>query len=1047
MLLSSVSSVALVAATVTLLATIPPRLAQAQQVVANGTTQTASGTIDTGTAAPTAGYTLWALNNGVITSSSPLVLLNNTSGVPIVVRAESGGQITLFNGTTATAGPASSNSSPGTVLSADGVGSLITATDTHLIAQGNSTYGATAGNGGSIILTGGVIDTFGTFAVGHGLNALVGGTITSTGQTINATGFGGYAAGGVITIQDATITERLATGNVAGLRSDLPSGLITATNVNITTSGANSFGVVTADGGTLRINDSTINTSGSGAHGLNSSQSNLATGTRSLVEATNVSVTTTGVSGFGALVYNGGLMNLNTVNIQTSGDFAYGIDVLGYNTSPPSGPPISTVLNGTNVRINATGNSAYGAIVEAAGTLNLTDSSVTATGPTAGGVFVGDSGSTGTLLRTTVTSTQYDGGRAADSGHLFITDSNVTAGRHGIRANGGVAGDPSIVVFSGGTLTAAADAFNAHDTFAQLLLQNGTAVTTGSGNLLNVLSNDPATLVSNVQFTTANIVATGNIISDAASIANVNLTSNSTITGIEQNTFTTVDASSKWIMNGNSDIHSLTLAGQVLYTPPVGDPTQLASYKTLTTQNFVGNGGLLGLNTFLGSDPSPSDRLVINGGNAGGNALLRIANTTGAGALTTGNGILVVDTINSGTTNPGTFALSGPVAAGPFEYTLFRSSVDASNPEAWYLRSTLNCTLAPTLPQCQTPTPPPPNFRVETSLYAAIPSMALLYGRNLLDTLHERVGEEFDERSARNALASGYYKAAPPNPAPPYFGWGRVIGMNGVQQGASQGVLSPGTGGPRFDYTFLGLQAGMDFFRQDRPDGSRDHAGSYFAIGGNRGRVTHFTGTQGDSDFAAYTLGGYWTHFGPAGWYLDAILQGTFYDINSTANRGLPTLKTAGQGVAASLEGGYPFKFAGGWFIEPQAQLVYQNVHINDASDIAAQIRFADVDSLLGRIGARFGRTWLDDGLRTITAWIRPNLWNEFRGNPVTSFSSEAGFVPFYANLGGLWGELNAGVSARINPNTTLYANASYQSRFDGGGFAYTGKAGLRVSW
>jgi len=104
-LLSSVSSVALVAATVTLLATIPPRLAQAQQVVANGTTQTASGTIDTGTAAPTAGYTLWALNNGVITSSSPLVLLNNTSGVPIVVRAESGGQITLFNGTTATAGP------------------------------------------------------------------------------------------------------------------------------------------------------------------------------------------------------------------------------------------------------------------------------------------------------------------------------------------------------------------------------------------------------------------------------------------------------------------------------------------------------------------------------------------------------------------------------------------------------------------------------------------------------------------------------------------------------------------------------------------------------------------------------------------------------------------------------------------------------------------------------------------------------------------------------------------------------------------------------
>ena len=55
-----------------------------------------------------------------------------------------------------------------------------------------------------------------------------------------------------------------------------------------------------------------------------------------------------------------------------------------------------------------------------------------------------------------------------------------------------------------------------------------------------------------------------------------------------------------------------------------------------------------------------------------------------------------------------------------------------------------------------------------------------------------------------------------------------------------------------------------------------------------------------------------------------------------------------------------PKKFAGGWFIEPQAQLVYQNININDANDIAAQVRFSDVNSLAGRIGARFGRN-MDD--------------------------------------------------------------------------------------
>jgi hypothetical protein len=76
-----------------------------------------------------------------------------------------------------------------------------------------------------------------------------------------------------------------------------------------------------------------------------------------------------------------------------------------------------------------------------------------------------------------------------------------------------------------------------------------------------------------------------------------------------------------------------------------------------------------------------------------------------------------------------------------------------------------------------------------------------------------------------------------------------------------------------------------------------DRAGGADGIGGvafcqdvverahNRGQVTHFDGREGNSDFAAYTVGGYWTHFGPTGWYTDAILQGTFYDINSTANQ------------------------------------------------------------------------------------------------------------------------------------------------------------------
>jgi len=464
--------------------------------------------------------------------------------------------------------------------------------------------------------------------------------------------------------------------------------------------------------------------------------------------------------------------------------------------------------------------------------------------------------------------------------------------------------------------------------------------------------------------------------------------------------------------------------------------------------NYTGsNGAQLKIDTYLDTDGSASDKLVIDTGTASGSTSVHVNNVGGAGALTTGNGILVVDTINGGTTASGAFTLAGPVVAGPYEYTLFRSSVDVSNPDAWFLRSTLDCSLAPNAAVCPPPppidpptppTPDTPHYRIETSLDAALPSMALLYGRNLMDTLHERVGDEEDIRGRGDLHRDG----------PTTGGWARVMGTGGKQQGDPLGIYGSG---PQFSYGFVGLQTGQDLIRREHEDGSRDHAGVTFAVGSAHGDVTHFDGTRGDDNLQAYTLGAYWTHFGAPGWYVDTMLQGTLYNARTTANRGLLPFKTNGDGIAGSVEVGKPFKFADGYFIEPQAQLIYQAINFNNAVDNAALVKFSNVDSLIGRIGARLGRTWSLDGngpaARLITAWIRPNVWQEFRGNPVTQFSSEDGFIPFRADLGGTWGEVNVGVSGQVNLNTTLFADASYQSRFDGGGFAYNGKAGVRINW
>ena len=215
--------------------------------------------------------------------------------------------------------------------------------------------------------------------------------------------------------------------------------------------------------------------------------------------------------------------------------------------------------------------------------------------------------------------------------------------------------------------------------------------------------------------------------------------------------------------------------------------------------------------------------------------------------------------------------------------------------------------------------------------------------------------------------------------------------------------------------------------------------------------MTHFDGLfAGDNNLNGYTLGAYWTRFGPSGWYLDATVQGSWFDISANSHRSLATFGTHGVGFAGSFEGGYPLKFNNGYFIEPQVQIVYQNNTLSGRSDGFAAVRFDDTTSLAGRIGARFGRTLaIEPGPnpRNVTVWLRPNLWYEFLGDPLTQFLSATGFIPFRADLGGLWGEINGGVSGQINSYATAFANVSYQSRFDLKSSAYDGKIGLRINW
>ncbi|MCA6110632.1 hypothetical protein J6497_25885, partial [Bradyrhizobium sp. CNPSo 4026] len=158
---------------------------------------------------------------------------------------------------------------------------------------------------------------------------------------------------------------------------------------------------------------------------------------------------------------------------------------------------------------------------------------------------------------------------------------------------------------------------------------------------------------------------------------------------------------------------SSVLAGNGTHTVRPYDPSALAvvnnasiidltnSTPTATDRfvifgNYVGQNGNLNLQTVLGTDDSLSDQLVIQKNSAAtatptasGSTRINVSNLNGPGAMTVADGIRVVDAVDGAATTPGAFTLGHPVAAGVFEYQLFRGGVtsNVANDNDWFLRS------------------------------------------------------------------------------------------------------------------------------------------------------------------------------------------------------------------------------------------------------------------------------------------------------------------------------------------------------------------------
>lgn len=260
--------------------------------------------------------------------------------------------------------------------------------------------------------------------------------------------------------------------------------------------------------------------------------------------------------------------------------------------------------------------------------------------------------------------------------------------------------------------------------------------------------------------------------------------------------------------------------------------------------------------------------------------------------------------------------------------------------------------------------------------------------------------------------------------------------------------------GPSFDYGIAGFQAGLDLYRRLGADGAFDRAGFSFGAANGNADVKHIPGGMaGSINTNAYQLGGYWTHFGPQGWYLDAVVQATWYQDASARSLKGENVGTDGWGALASLEGGYPLRFGDGWAIEPQAQLIYQRVAIGDMSDRFALVRYGDTDQWLGRLGARLVKTFaLSDGRapRTLTTWGRFNLWHDFGSGADMTISNLYGGNPIrlVTDRATTWAQFELGLTGQLADNAFLFASGDYKVTAGGtSAHSFGGRVGLKFSW
>ena len=795
------------------------------------------------------------------------------------------------------------------------------------------------------------------------------------------------------------------------------------------------------------------------------------------------------LSGLGVDTLTGNIANFQTLTKTDAGTWTVnGIPVDVQSAEVAGGTLILTGDNSTY-----TGQM----LVDAAGTLQgraqslpgaITDNGLVRFAQTDDGTYAGLLSGTGSIEKTgagtlflapaTTGGNTYSGGTLITQGTLNIAaDNALGAATGGLTFNGGtlqlndnldLAATRAISIGdNGGTI----DTQQYSSTLSQGVTGTGSLTKLGSGILTmngvstygdtNVLAGTLA--VGDAQHNLASIGTGTTTVAEGATLGGFG-----TVLGSVVNAGTIAAANALPAFSASST-GTFTIHGDLTNNATIN--LAAASGVTGNILNVSGNyaGGTnaqLIVNTVMNAGGAASnqftDQLVI-GGNATGSTLVTV-HPSGLGALTVGDGIKIVQV--NGTAAATAFHTAAPVQAGAYQYLLYQGG--SGRPEDFYLRSSLESVPPVTTPPVTTPpvtTPPattPTNpgavvtpvtpilsagtpdstptaptqpsviaYRPAVVGYTMTPSLNLDYGFSIMSRLHERVGDVASLENAQGTYGNGV--------------WGRIGGQS----------LNANSG-DRFsadERTFF-AQFGKDWTLSTNPAGGSTHAGVTVTIGSSsatfedsaRSLNPALTNATGSVETQAQSLGGYWTKYLKDGSYFDAVAQLTHYR-NKFGDVYGGGASQNGVGTGLSGEVGKPFLIGSTTIaIEPQAQLMYQYLHLNGFDDGISPVSGTSSNALRGRAGFRIFKANLTNDTKTGTAtpYFTADVLHDFLNPGNTAVDGAS----FNSGLSKTWYEVGVGVTTSMSKSSEMYANVKY-SRNIGGDYrqGVFGQVGYRYSW